>query len=67
LECFEKAAVLPARANIDRLVALGDEWRQGKPQNDNITLMVIRVKRLPAMATDPDDASRLPMPPCYGN
>lgn len=44
LECFEKAATLPPREIIKRLIALADEWRQGRPQNDDISLVVIRMK-----------------------
>jgi sigma-B regulation protein RsbU (phosphoserine phosphatase) len=44
LECFEKSAALAPRQIIECLVALGDEWRSGRPQNDDITLIVIRRK-----------------------
>ena len=50
LECFEKAAALPPRVIIERLVALADDWRQGRPQNDDISLVVIRMKS-PAAAS----------------
>ena len=48
LECFKKVATLPPMAIIDRLIALADKWRQGRPQNDDITLVVIRMKTAPA-------------------
>jgi serine phosphatase RsbU (regulator of sigma subunit) len=50
LECFEKAAALPPRAIIEHLISLADEWRRSRPQNDDITLVVIRMKSSPAAA-----------------
>jgi phosphoserine phosphatase RsbU/P len=44
LGCFANAATLEPKAIIERLVALGDGWRQNHPQNDDITLVVIRMK-----------------------
>jgi len=44
LECFEKSATLPPKAIIDNLLAQADEWRGSNPQQDDITLIVIRMK-----------------------
>jgi serine phosphatase RsbU (regulator of sigma subunit) len=45
VECFEKAAALPPREIISRLVTEAEAWRQGHPQHDDITLVIIRMKR----------------------
>lgn len=50
LECFEKSGKLPPKAIIDHLIALGDEWRGVHPQNDDITLIVIRMKASPDLS-----------------
>jgi ligand-binding sensor domain-containing protein/serine phosphatase RsbU (regulator of sigma subunit) len=47
VQCFEKAATLPPNAIIDSLLDRGDEWRGNQPQNDDITLVVIRMKPSP--------------------
>jgi serine phosphatase RsbU (regulator of sigma subunit)/streptogramin lyase len=45
LDCFEKTAAHPPKVIIERLLAEADAWRQGYPQNDDITLVVIRMRQ----------------------
>jgi len=43
-QAFRESAEGPAERIVDHLVALGQEWRGKSQQNDDITIMVIKVK-----------------------
>lgn len=44
-EMFREAADLPAADIVHHLVQRGKEWANGRPQGDDVTLVVVRVTR----------------------
>ncbi|MBN1996300.1 SpoIIE family protein phosphatase [candidate division KSB1 bacterium] len=45
-DCFEQNARKAPQAIIDELLALGEKWRKGRPPDDDITFVVVKVKKV---------------------
>jgi serine phosphatase RsbU (regulator of sigma subunit) len=43
-ESFQKVADKSAKEIVDHLVATGEDWANGRPQDDDITFVVIKLR-----------------------